>query len=99
MKIKVITSYKPGTWESFARRGIHSMAEQFPPEVDVFLYCEEQQPNDVDGRITCVDLIQAEPELFKFKDKHKDDPTANGKVKQIEGGVRRSPNLQGLDKE
>ena len=98
MKIKVITSYKPGTWESFARRGIHSMAEQFPPEVDVFLYCEEQQPIDVDGRITCVDLIQAEPELFKFKDKHKDDPTANGKVKQIEGGVRRSPNLQGLDK-
>jgi len=98
MKIKVITSYKPGTWESFARRGIHSMADQFPPEVDVFLYCEEQQPKDVDGRITCVDLIQAEPELFKFKDKHKDDPTANGKIKQIEGGVRRSPDLQGLDK-
>ena len=98
MKIKVITSYKPGTWESFARRGIHSMAEQFPPEVDVFLYCEEQQPIDVDSRITCVDLIQAEPELFKFKDKHKDDPTANGKIKQIEGGVRRSLNLQGLDK-
>ena len=47
MKIKVITSYKPGTWESFARRGIHTMAEQFSPEVDIFLYCEEKQPNDV----------------------------------------------------
>ena len=99
MKIKVITSYKPGTWGSFAKRGIHSMVEQFPPEVDIFLYCEEQQPKDVNNRITCVDLTQAEPELFKFKDKYKDDPTANGKIKQIEGGVRRSPNLQGLDKD
>ena len=99
MKIKVITSYKPGTWGSFAKRGIHSMIEQFPPEVDIFLYCEEQQPKDVDSRITCVDLTQAEPELFKFKDKYKDDPTANGKIKQIEGGVRRSPDLQGLDKD
>src|SRR6056300_1661932 len=99
MKIKVITSYKPGTWGSFAKRGIHSMVEQFPPEVDIFLYCEEQQQKDVDDRITCVDLAQAEPELLKFKDKYKDDPTANGQIKQIEGGVRRSPNLQGLDKD
>ena len=99
MKIKVVTSYKPGTWGSFAKRGIHSMAEQFPPEVDIFLYCEEQVPKDVDSRITCVDLQQAEPELFKFKAKYKDDPTANGKIKHIEGGVRRSPNLQGLDKD
>ena len=98
MKIKVITSYKPGTWESFARRGIHSMAEQFPPEVDIFLYCEEKQPNDIDSRITCVDLTEAEPNLFAFKTKYKDDPVANGKTTTIPNGVRRSDKLQGLDK-
>ena len=99
MKIKVITSYKPGTWESFARRGIHSMAKQFPKEIDIVLYCEEQQPSDVDARIKCVDLNTAEPELFNFKNKYKNDPVANGKMEQINGGVRRSPKLQGLDKD
>ena len=70
MKIKFITSYKPGTWESFAKRGIHSMAEQFPDNIDIVLYCEEPQPKDVHSRITCVDLTKAEPNLFAFKNKY-----------------------------
>jgi hypothetical protein len=99
MKLKVITSYKPGTWNTFAKRGIHSMAEQFPKEVDIFLYCEETQPTNVASRIKCVNLIEAEPELFKFKNKYKNDPVANGKLTQIPNGVRRSNQLQGLDKD
>jgi len=99
MKIKIITSYKPGTWESFARRGIHSMAKQFPKEVDIVMYCEEPQPTDVDTRIKCVNLNKVEPELFNFKNRYKNDPVANGKMQQINGGIRRSPNLQGLDKD
>ncbi len=82
MKIKIITSYKPGTWETFAKRGIHSMAEQFPDNVDIVLYCEEPKPKDVHSRIKCVDLIQAEPKLFEFKNKYKNDPVANGKPHQ-----------------
>jgi len=99
MKIKVITSYKPGTWEAFAKRGIHSMAEQFPNNVDIVLYCEEQQPKDVHTRIKCVDLIKAEPNLFAFKEKYKNDPVANGKTTLIPNGVRRSDKLEGLDKD
>jgi len=99
MKLKIITSYKPGTWKSFAKRGIHSMAEKFPKDVDIFLYCEEQKPQDVNNRIQCIDLIKAEPELFNFKNKYKDDPVANGKLTQIPDGVRRSNTLQGLDKD
>ncbi len=99
MKIKVITSYKPGTWTQFAKRGIHSMVENFPVGVDVFLYCEEIKPSDVDKRITCIDLNTAEPELLNFKNKYKDDPVANGKIQNIVGGVRRSSLLEGLDKD
>jgi|TARA_A100001015_G_scaffold30643_1_gene34116 hypothetical protein len=99
MKIKVITSYKPGTWQTFAKRGIHSMAEQFPNNVDIFLYCEEPQPKDVHHRIKCVDLIKAEPNLFEFKKKYKNDPVANGKTTPIPNGVRRSDKLEGLDKD
>jgi hypothetical protein len=99
MKIKVITSYKPGTWKSFAKRGIHSMAEQFPKEVDIVMYCEEPQPTDVDNRIKCINLNKVEPELFNFKNRYKNDPVANGKMQQIAGGVRRSSHLEGLDKD
>ena len=96
MKVKVITSYKPGTWDEFAKRGIDSMAEQFPKEIDIVLYCEEPQPKNVNTRIKCIDLNTAEPELFNFKNKHKNDPIANGKLQEIPGGVRRSPDLQTL---
>ena len=87
MKIKLITSYKPGTWNNFAKRGIHSMVENFPVGVDIYLYCEEKPPLDVDKRITCIDLNTAEPELFNFKNKYKNDPVANGKIQTIPNGV------------
>ena len=89
MKIKVITSYKPGTWEAYSRIGIESMAEQFPKEIDIVVYAEEPIPECKYDRITWVDLNSAEPELFKFKNKHKNDPVANGELQEIEGGVRR----------
>ena len=99
MKIKLITSYKPGTWQQFAKRGIHSMVQNLPKGVDIFLYCEEPKPSDVDPKITCIDLNNAETELFNFKNKYKDDPIANGKLQTIDGGVRRSAELKGLDKD
>ena len=73
MKIKVITSYKPGTWESYAKKGIESMAQQFPKEIDIVVYAEEPKPHCDHERITWVDLNSAEPELFKFKNKHKNE--------------------------
>ena len=66
MKIKVVTSYKPGTWEQYGKKGIESMAEQFPPEVDIVVYAEEPKPDCKYERLQWVDLNTAEPELFKF---------------------------------
>ena len=99
MKIKLITSYKPGTWNEFAKRSVDSMAKHLPKEVDIFLYCEEEKPADVHTRVNCIDLNAAEPELTNFKTKYKNDPVANGKIQTIEGGVRRSKKLTGLDKD
>ena len=94
MKIKVITSYKPGCWEQYGKKGIESMAEQFPKEVDIVVYAEEPKPKCKYDRIEWIDLNTAEPELFKFKNKHKNDPVANGELEEIEGGVRRPAELQ-----
>ena len=70
------------------------MAEQFPKEVDIVVYAEEPKPECKYDRIQWIDLNTAEPELFKFKNKHKNDPVANGELEEIEGGVRRPTELQ-----
>ena len=96
MKIKVITSYKPGCWNEYAKKGIESMAEQFPKEIDLVVYAEEQKPECKYDRIKWVDLDTAEPKLTAFKQRHKDDPVANGKLQTKVNGVRRVPELQTL---
>jgi len=101
MKIKFITSYKPGCWDQYAKKGIEAMAEHLPKEIDLVVYAEEPKPNCNYERIQWIDLNNAEPELVKFKTRHKNDPVANGKLGNVEGGVRRLPELQklgGLDK-
>jgi len=72
------------------------MAEQFPKEVDIVVYAEEPKPECKYDRIQWIDLNTAEPELFKFKNKHKNDPVANGEIEEIEGGVRRPVELQAM---
>ena len=51
MKIKIITSYKPGTCDLYSKRGIETIAKNWPKEVDIVVYCEEPKPksesNDV----------------------------------------------------
>jgi hypothetical protein len=101
MKIKVITSYKPGTWGEYSGRGIQSIADQWPKEIDLVVYLEEPKPNYDHHRIQWIDLNVAEPNLVNFKNKHKNDPVACGELQEITGGVRRSSALQkqgGLDK-
>src|SRR6056300_1346955 len=94
MKIKVITSYKPGSWEEYGKKGIESMAKNFPKEVDIVVYTEEAKPECKYERVQWIDLNTSEPELFKFKNKHKNDPVANGELQEIPGGVRRPAELE-----
>ena len=96
MKIKIITSYKPGCWEQYAKKGIGSMALQFPKNLDIFVYAEEPKPFCEHDRLKWIDLNTAEPNLINFKERHKNDPVANGKLQEVSGGVRRLAELQTL---
>jgi hypothetical protein len=99
MKIKVITSYKPGTWNKYADRCVRSILENWPEGIAVNVYYEDQEPdNSFHPRKKYIDLHKAQPELVKFKQRHKDDPVANGEVQEVEGGVRRLPNAGGMDR-
>ena len=89
-KIKVITSYKPGTWDQYAKRAVASVLEHWPAETKVVVY-HEAQSQDVfnDPRVEWFDLHDVQPELLKFKNKYKNDPVANGEIQEIANGVRR----------
>ena len=98
MKIKVVTSYKPGTWDKYSKRGIESIAKNWPKEVDIVVYCEEPKPKCTLDRITWIDMAPAVPSLTNFKNRHKNDPVACGQTTPIEGGVRRLPNAGNMDR-
>ena len=102
MKIKVLTSYKPGTWNQYAKRAVESVIKFWPEDTQIVVY-HEAQAQDVfeHPRIEWYDAHEVQPELLKFKQRHKDDPVANGELQEIPGGVRRPEALKkkgGLDK-
>jgi len=101
MKIKVITTYKPGTWQQYAQRSVTSILQNWPMGVAINCYTEEQFPEQFHPRLKYVDLHRAQPKLLNFKQRHKNDPVANGELQQVPGGVHRPGSLQakgGLDK-
>ena len=90
MKIKVITSYKPGTWNQFAKRAVESVIEHWPEDTSVTVYHETQTQDFFrHPRLDWVDIHEAQPELVKFKNKYNNDPVANGEIDEIPNGVRR----------
>jgi len=99
MKIKVITSYKPGTWEQYADKSVRSVLEHWPDGIAVDVYYEGQEPdNHWHPRKKYIDLHKVQPNLVTFKERHKNDPVANGELQEIPGGVRRLPEAGGMDR-
>ena len=71
MKIKVITSYKPGTFDTFTKRSIQSILDNWPNDIDIYIYHEAQTKDIFEHpRVKWIDLHKAQPEVVKFKRKH-----------------------------
>ena len=99
MRYKVITTFKPGDWDRYAKRMVQSVLDRWP-NADVTVYYQGQKPSSFEQEVTWIDIDQANTELHKFREHHKNDPVAMGKLDEIPGGVRRSPRLAtegGLD--
>ena len=93
MKYKVITTFKPGDWDKYAKRMVQSVLDKWP-NVSITIYYQDTQPVLDDERISWVDIDKANSDLHKFREKYKSDPVAMGKLNEIPGGVRRSPRLK-----
>tara|TARA_B110000977_G_scaffold69083_2_gene93790 strand:- start:5969 stop:6811 length:843 start_codon:yes stop_codon:yes gene_type:complete len=80
MRIKCITTFHQPGLEQYGQRLIDSWAKNVHPAIKLIVYAEDCIPVVPPGaNITVVDAKQALPKLNAFKERHKNDPKANGK--------------------
>ena len=89
--LAVITTFPPNRWTAYAKRMLESHIRFWPDNVTLYAYHEGEKPTLEHPKIKFINIEDANPELIKFKQRHKDDPVANGEVDEIPGGVRRDP--------
>ena len=96
--LAVITTFPPNRWNAYAKRMLESHIQYWPDDVKLYAYHEGVQPNLQHKKIVYVDIEAVNPELVAFKNKHRNDPVANGETQEIPGGVRRDPQAGGNDR-
>ena len=98
MSIAVITTFPEKNYKVYGERMIDSFVAHWPSNIILHVYYEGSCPPDKGNRVKYVNLHQASPDLVAFKQKHKNDPVANGETQEIPGGVRRLKNAGKNDK-
>ena len=96
--LAVITTFPPNRWNAYAKRMLESHIQYWPDDVILYAYHEGVQPDLQHKKIVYVDIEAVNPELVAFKNKHRNDPVANGETQEIPGGVRRDPQAGGNDR-
>ena len=96
--LAVITTFPPNRWEAYGKRMIESFIDNWPNDVKLYVYYEKELPPIKHEKIEYIDLEKVNPDLVAFKERHKNDPVANGELQEIEGGVRRRPEAGHNDK-
>ena len=100
--LAVVTTFPPNRWTAYAKRMIESHIKYWPDDVVLYAYHEGNRPEKAyefdPAKVKFVNIEEANPELVKFKQRHKDDPVANGETTEIPGGVRRLPGAGDKDK-
>ena len=78
--VSVITTFPPSKWDEYAKRMVEGFVWGWPENIDLTVYYEDSIPEDApkSDRVKWIDIHQACPELVAFKEKHKNNPYANG---------------------
>ena len=96
--LAVVTTFPPNRWTAYAKRMIDSHVRFWPDDVMLYAYYEGKQPDYNHEKVKFINIEEVNPELVKFKQRHKNDPVANGEVQEIPGGVRRMQGAGDKDK-
>jgi len=87
--LSVVTTFPPNRWTAYAKRMIDSHVRFWPDNVILYAYYEGEKPDYSHAKVKFINIEEVNPELLNFKQRHKNDPVANGEVQEIPGGVRR----------
>ena len=96
--LTVVTTFPPNRWTAYAKRMLESHIKYWPDDVELHAYYEGTLPALENKKIRFINIEEANPDLKNFKQRHKDDPVANGEINEVPGGVRRNPDAGGNDK-
>ena len=96
--LAVVTTFPPNRWTAYAKRMIDSHVRFWPDNVMLYAYYEGKQPDYSHKKVKFINIEEVNPELVKFKQRHKNDPVANGEVQEIPSGVRRLQGAGNKDK-
>lgn len=78
--ISIITTFPPSKWNEYAKRMVETFIWGWPKEIKLKIYYEDKIPEDApkDDQLEWIDIHHACPDLVAFKQRHKDNPYANG---------------------
>ena len=96
--LAVVTTFPPNRWTAYAKRMLESHVEFWPEDVVLYAYHEGTKPKFEHPKVKFIHIEDTNPELVKFKQRHKNDPVANGEINEIPGGARRDPTAGKNDK-
>ena len=96
--LAVVTTFPPNRWTAYAKRMIESHIKYWPDDVVLYAYYEGKLPDIKHNKVKFINIEEVNPELVSFKQRHKDDPVANGETTEIPGGVKRLPGAGDKDK-
>ena len=96
--LAVVTTFPPNRWTAYAKRMSDSHVRFWPDNVMLYAYYEGKQPDYSHKKVNFINIEEVNPELVKFKQRHKNDPVANGEVQEIPSGVRRLHGAGNKDK-
>jgi len=80
-KFAVVTTFHKEGYNSYGKRMINTFLENWPKEVELWVYAEDCQVDEQhDGRLH---VLPESPQLYKFVNTWKDVPKANGDISGV----------------
>jgi hypothetical protein len=79
-RIAVVTTFNESSYDSYAGRMLETFDHFWPRDVQLLAYSEQFMPSMRSDRIEFRDLLEASPELVAFRERHRNNPRANGRA-------------------
>lgn len=86
MKNSILTTFNKDGYEKYGHKMLSSFDSLWPLDIDIYAYYEgEISFHQYSKRIHLLKLLKHCPKLVEFKERHKNNPTAHGKIEPKTG--------------